>query len=335
VIESLPDTEADWQPVAPLLDEALATLKAKDRHAVLLRFFEKKSFGEIGAVLGGNENSARVRVVRAVEKLRRFFQRRGIAVSAVTLSSLLTSNAVQAAPAGFVSTLMTGAGQTSGAVTRIVEAVLRRFRRRQTVGVVALLALLLVLVMILFGQRILSVALRPSPPAAQAVANVFPALQDTIINIERTLVGDPNGFAALIHFRGADDERFRSVLVDYARAQAEFRQEMKRVFQSQQRPFNIAFNELCVGQPPVLTSYIGPDRADTNVMIARYPLHLVRVGAEWKWDLFGGLSREARDERMAALQHKTQVFDTLTAQVRDGTLTNVTEVLQRYGSARP
>src|SRR6185436_4242680 len=72
MIESLPDPEADWQPVAPLLDEALATLGPKDRHAVLLRFFEKKSFGEIGAVLGGNENSALVRVVRAVEKLRRF-----------------------------------------------------------------------------------------------------------------------------------------------------------------------------------------------------------------------------------------------------------------------
>jgi hypothetical protein len=63
-------------------------------------------------------------------------------------------------------------------------------------------------------------------------------------------------------------------------------------------------------------------------MRAGYPLHLVRVGAEWKWDLFGGLSREARDERMAALQHKTQLFDRLAARVRDGTLTNLTEILE-------
>src|SRR4029079_10690938 len=98
MIESLPDTEADWQSVVTLLDAALAALKPKDRHAVLLRFFEKKSFGEIGAVLGGNENSARVRVVRAVDKLRGFFRRRGIAVSAATVSAALMTNAVQAAP---------------------------------------------------------------------------------------------------------------------------------------------------------------------------------------------------------------------------------------------
>src|SRR5262249_46670851 len=70
--DSIDDTESHWEQFAPPLDEAWAAVVRTDRHAILLRFFEKKSFGEIGQTLGGNENSARVRVVRAVEKLRAF-----------------------------------------------------------------------------------------------------------------------------------------------------------------------------------------------------------------------------------------------------------------------
>ncbi len=333
-IESLPDTEADWQPVAPLLDEALVTLKPKDRHAVLLRFFQKKSFGEIGAALGGNENSARVRVGRAVEKLRRFFERRGIAMSAVTLGGLLVGNAVQAAPTEVVSTLMNGAAGKSGAVTHIVEAVLRRFQRRRSARVAALLALLLILLWILFGPKISAVASRQSPSPTQSAVLESAALRDTLVNIDRAFVNDPIGFTALIRFRTAEEERFRPMLVDYVRAQADFRREMKRVFRSQQRPFDIAFSELCIGQPPVLKHYIGPDRVDTNVMKAGYPVHLVRVGEDWKWDLFGGWSREARDERMLVLRRKTQVFDTVATQIRAGTFTNVADVLQAARSER-
>jgi RNA polymerase sigma factor (sigma-70 family) len=334
MIDSLDETGTDWEPVAPLLDEALATLKPRDRHAVLLRFFEKKSFGEIGTALGGNENSARVRVVRAVEKLRGFFHRRGIAMSAVGLSSVLLSNAVHAAPARVVSVLANRTSETPEAVARIVDAVLRRLQRIQFPRVAALLALLLLLLILLVSKTlIVAPRLTPAPIASAAVES--PALRETLINIDRMFANDPNGFAALLYFRDAEDERFRPVLVEYIRAQSEFRREMRTAFRSQQRPFDIAFNELCVGQPPVLAHYIGPDRVDTNVMRAGYPVHLVRVGEEWKWNLFGGLSREARDERMAALQRKTLVFDRLSVQIRDGKLTNVTEVLQIARGATP
>src|ERR1051325_3125095 len=60
-IDSIHEAESDWEQLAPLLDEAMTSLGVKDRHAVLLRFFERKSFGEIGVALGSNENSARVR----------------------------------------------------------------------------------------------------------------------------------------------------------------------------------------------------------------------------------------------------------------------------------
>lgn len=59
-----------WEQMSPLLDEALAQLGEKDRQSVLLRFFEEKSLAEVGRSLGAGEDAARVRISRALEKLR-------------------------------------------------------------------------------------------------------------------------------------------------------------------------------------------------------------------------------------------------------------------------
>ena len=70
------DTEADaiWKQFAPLLDAAMAGLNETDRHAVVLRFFDGKSLREVGAALGANEDAAKKRVSRALEKLRSLFR---------------------------------------------------------------------------------------------------------------------------------------------------------------------------------------------------------------------------------------------------------------------
>src|SRR4051812_27140020 len=72
---------SSWDEVAPSLDEAMASLRETDRHAVLLRFFEKKELREIGRVLGSSEDAAQKRIARALEKLRTFLVRRGILLS--------------------------------------------------------------------------------------------------------------------------------------------------------------------------------------------------------------------------------------------------------------
>src|SRR3989442_569964 len=66
-----------WEEVAPLLDEAMAELPEKDRNAVLLRYFQNMSLVEVGDVLGVTPDSARMRVARALEKLRSLLMRRG------------------------------------------------------------------------------------------------------------------------------------------------------------------------------------------------------------------------------------------------------------------
>src|SRR5580704_16243394 len=48
-----------WTQIAPLLDAAMAGLNETDRHAVVLRFFDGKSMGEVGAALGASEGAAK------------------------------------------------------------------------------------------------------------------------------------------------------------------------------------------------------------------------------------------------------------------------------------
>ena len=87
-----------WEQMSPLLDEALATLGETDRQAVLLRFFENKSLAEVGSHLGTGEDTARKRVSRALEKLHRYFSKRGVSSTTAIIAGAISANSVQAAP---------------------------------------------------------------------------------------------------------------------------------------------------------------------------------------------------------------------------------------------
>src|SRR5258707_6245996 len=62
----------DLASVAPILDEAINQLGAEDRTAILLRFFEQRDFRSVGEAIGSNEEAARKRVNRALDKLQLF-----------------------------------------------------------------------------------------------------------------------------------------------------------------------------------------------------------------------------------------------------------------------
>jgi uncharacterized protein (TIGR03435 family) len=87
-----------WEQMSPLLDEALASLGETDRQAVLLRFFENKSLAEVGNHLATSEDTARKRVTRALEKLRKYFSKRGVDSTAASIGGALSVNSVHAAP---------------------------------------------------------------------------------------------------------------------------------------------------------------------------------------------------------------------------------------------
>ena len=74
---NVPDEQLALRALLPLLDEALLSLREKDRAALLLRFYEDKSLRELGAALGIGQDAAQKRVAVALQKLTVFFQRRG------------------------------------------------------------------------------------------------------------------------------------------------------------------------------------------------------------------------------------------------------------------
>jgi RNA polymerase sigma factor (sigma-70 family) len=119
---SRPDPlEADWTRVECLLDEAMHALADTDRAAVLLRYFENKPLREVGAALGTSDDAAQKRVNRAVERLRKFFAKRGVSVGASGLTLLISVNAVQASPAGLALTI-SGAAAVVGTTTAATTA---------------------------------------------------------------------------------------------------------------------------------------------------------------------------------------------------------------------
>lgn len=95
------ETAIDWARVRPVLDAAMADLGERDREAVLLRYFARRPFAEVAAVLRSSEDAARMRVERALGKLRAALGRRGVTSTEAALGVVLTQHAAVAAPAGF------------------------------------------------------------------------------------------------------------------------------------------------------------------------------------------------------------------------------------------
>jgi RNA polymerase sigma factor (sigma-70 family) len=94
------ETEAEetWYQIAPLLDDTMEQLGRKDHDALVLRFFDGRNFKEIGTALGASEDAAKIRVNRALEKLRKFFTKRGVSSTTVITAGVISANSIQAAP---------------------------------------------------------------------------------------------------------------------------------------------------------------------------------------------------------------------------------------------
>lgn len=95
---------AGWSDIAPYLDEVIDGLSEKDRSAVLLRFFDQLTFSEMARVLHSSEDAVRMRLDRALDKIRLSLERRGIASTSAALSGVLAQNVVLAAPSGLADT---------------------------------------------------------------------------------------------------------------------------------------------------------------------------------------------------------------------------------------
>lgn len=104
----------DWKQIEPLLDAAMSRLSEADHNAVVLRFLEGRSFREVSGALGVSEAAAKMRVNRALGKLRTLLARRGVSLPAAAIGIAVSAHSVHAAPAGLAAaTALTVAGSAA------------------------------------------------------------------------------------------------------------------------------------------------------------------------------------------------------------------------------
>jgi RNA polymerase sigma factor (sigma-70 family) len=116
---------AVWTQLEPLLDEAMASLGETDRAVLALRYFENQTAAEIGRALKLNEEAAKKRVNRALEKLHRFFNKRGISSTTAIIAGEISAHSVQAAPVALakaVTVVATSKGATASTLTHVKGA---------------------------------------------------------------------------------------------------------------------------------------------------------------------------------------------------------------------
>lgn len=112
-------SDSDWSQIAPVLDEAIDELEPLDRDAIILRFFEQHDLRVIGGILGASEDAAQKRVSRALDKLRVLLVKHGVTLSLTALGMIMSTRAVEAAPASVAASVTKGAipaGATAGVI---------------------------------------------------------------------------------------------------------------------------------------------------------------------------------------------------------------------------
>jgi uncharacterized protein (TIGR03435 family) len=125
-----PPAGETWTQIAPLLEDAMAKLGERDRDALILRFFENKNLREVGVAIGANEDAAKMRVNRALEKLRKILGKHGVHSTTSIIAGAVSAHSVHAAPLGLAKTISAVAiakevAAASGSTITLVKGVLK------------------------------------------------------------------------------------------------------------------------------------------------------------------------------------------------------------------
>jgi RNA polymerase sigma factor (sigma-70 family) len=121
-----PDEQPALRALVPLLDEALLSLREKDREALLLRFYENRSLRDVGTSLGLGEDAAQKRVAGALGKLSDYFQRRGFKTATVAATTVALQHTAISAPALVTNAVVLATAQMTPPALAGVTAVAAR-----------------------------------------------------------------------------------------------------------------------------------------------------------------------------------------------------------------
>lgn len=315
-------TDPIWERFAPLLDEGLAGLGEADRRAILLRFYEQRGWNQVGRTLGVTEDAARVRVTRALDKLRRFLGHRGLTVSVMALGGLLVDHAVHAAPPVLAAATLAFPGSVAAPpVQALATSLLRRlsWRRAGLASLAALPCVLLLVLLFTLGRPVPAVR-NPSPPP---IAELAPALRGLD---QAFMEGNPDDFVRHLHFPGAGERVFEPVLREYIRQVGLFRRQAVVTFHENYSTYHVTLDVLLRQLNPPASRNPTETRA-VSAFAQNRPILLIQVGNEWKWDLFEGLSAADWNPRMDVLRKKSVVLEQLTSAMRLGTTNRLDDLL--------
>lgn len=315
------ESNADWNEISPLLDEAINRLGQKDRQAIVLRFLEEKSHEAVAANLGLSTAAARKRVERAVAKLRRFLSRAGASSTVPGLTGMLTVRAIESAPPSVISKAMGAAsphlaGSTSIAIMKGASKMMF-WTNVKTAGVISFGALAITTGVAVAMQKDAG-AHQATPPAAVPAESL--TAQETLIKIAAAVKrGDAD--YVISHTSWATPGQ-KMVVENQGRtcaSVAKFRQ-----------AYGEAFGQAALDQLPEM---VGPteippgtkvtESGDTAVAEFRpgVKIKLVRQNGIWKLD-YSALSINAlpiSDEQLAAYLNRTLVaMDQVTMAIQFG-----------------
>jgi RNA polymerase sigma factor (sigma-70 family) len=217
-----PAPEPGWDELQPVLDTVMHELDERDRTAVLLRYFERRPLADVGAKLGLTEDAARMRLGRALDKLRQLLARRGITSTTAALAGLLAQQTVTAAPAGLALNIA-GTALASATATGLTLGAIMATKLKIALATAAVIALATPLVM----QHQTNVKLREETQLlrAQNEQLAFAAAENTrLSNLLRNAQSQPiaqaNSSDELLKLRG-DVARLREDSRELARLKAE------------------------------------------------------------------------------------------------------------------
>lgn len=293
---------ADWAELRPVIDEVLASLNQTDRETVLLRFFEGCAFPEIGARFAITGDAARLRVERALDKMRAGLARHGVKSTTAGLALALANQPALALPTGLSAAVTGAALATATAGGGVIAGGLSIFMNTTKLGWTVGAALLAVSLAgnAYFLTREADVASAPGAPNTKPMplatrsAGAAAAPAPPLANVDVAALRDQ------LRASGADEELVRTIVHGILRRRG--RQEVsKQIFERAERGWwrdqhlTRGMTDLGTAEDPAiyqsivtapLEGLLGADPLDIAVSDARYAFLPGALGEE-----FGKLDR--------------------------------------------
>ena len=284
-MQSTPNEESQeeaWLQIEPLLETALAQLSAKDHDAIVARYLEERSFKEVGAALGTTEAGAKMRVNRALEKVRQFFVHRGITLSAVAIAGAVSTHSVQAAPVGLAASATLAAVKgtaVTGSTLTLIESTLKymAWTKVKSAAIAGAIALAGLGTTVFVTQRLQA---QSESPAKQEEAVSYATPEATFNSLILALqAADLERFAEgctpdhAKRFREKNEGKSKDQLNQEAKGEAQAFSKFEMLSKRQVSPTEVHLHVKAAGD----TSKSQP--GDRNVV-----LRMKKIGNDWKFD---------------------------------------------------